>query len=82
MAVYHEHMLEMISQRPYLWGTYVWNMFEFAAAGRDEAGDPGKITRDLSPLTEKRKRMLTIFTRHGGAMNRSFIFAEEDMQTV
>lgn len=56
MAVYHEHMLEMISKRPYLWGTYVWNMFEFAAAGRDEAGDPGKNHKGLITFDRKEKK--------------------------
>ena len=56
MAVYHEHMLQMISERPYLWGTYVWNMFEFAAAGRDEAGDPGKNHKGLITFDRKQKK--------------------------
>ena len=55
-AVYHEHMLEMIAERPYLWGTYVWNMFEFAAAGRDEAGDPGKNHKGLITFDRKQKK--------------------------
>lgn len=55
-AVYHEHMLEMIDKRPYLWGTYVWNMFEFAAAGRDEAGDPGKNHKGLITFDRKQKK--------------------------
>lgn len=55
-AVYHEHMLEMIAARPYLWGTYVWNMFEFAAAGRDEAGDPGKNHKGLVTFDRKQKK--------------------------
>jgi beta-galactosidase len=40
-CIYHEHMLEMFSTRPYLWSTYVWNMFDFAADGREEADDNG-----------------------------------------
>ena len=56
MAIYHEHMLQMISERPYLWGTYVWNMFEFAAAGRDEAGDPGKNHKGLITFDRKQKK--------------------------
>ena len=35
-TVYHEHILDMIEQRPFLWATHVWNMFDFAADGRDE----------------------------------------------
>ncbi|MBR3350428.1 MAG: hypothetical protein IKG55_10185, partial [Solobacterium sp.] len=37
-ALYHEHMLKMIEERPYLWATHVWNLFDFAADGRDEGG--------------------------------------------
>ena len=55
-AVYHEHMLEMFSTRPYIWGTYCWNMFEFAAAGRDDAGDPGKNHKGLITFDRKQKK--------------------------
>lgn len=55
-AVYHEHMLEMLAKRPYIWGSYVWNMFEFAAAGRDEAGDPGKNHKGLITFDRKVKK--------------------------
>lgn len=55
-ALYHEHMLEMFAKRPYIWGTYCWNMFEFAAAGRDEAGDPGKNHKGLITFDRKQKK--------------------------
>ena len=55
-ALYHEHMLEMINKRPYIWGSYCWNMFEFAAAGRDEAGDPGKNHKGLVTFDRKIKK--------------------------
>ncbi|OLS37284.1 beta-galactosidase [Bacillus sp. MRMR6] len=40
-CVYHEHLLNMFRDRPYLWATHVWNMFDFAADGRDEGGENG-----------------------------------------
>ncbi|WP_026671059.1 glycoside hydrolase family 2 protein [Butyrivibrio sp. AE3006] len=55
-AIYHEHMLEMFSTRPYIWGTYCWNMFEFAAAGREDAGDPGKNHKGLITFDRKTKK--------------------------
>ena len=55
-TLYHEHMLEMFSTRPYIWGTFCWNMFEFAAAGRDEAGDPGKNHKGLVTFDRKQKK--------------------------
>ena len=41
-CLYHEHMLRMIEERPWLWATHVWNMFDFAADGRDEGGKHGE----------------------------------------
>lgn len=55
-AVYHEHMLEMISTRPYLWSTFVWNMFDFAADGREEAGDNGVNHKGLVTFDRKVKK--------------------------
>jgi beta-galactosidase len=40
-AVYHEHLLKMLEKRPYLWGGFVWNMFDFAADARNEGGCAG-----------------------------------------
>lgn len=55
-ALYHEHILKMLESRPYIWGSYCWNMFEFAAAGRDEAGDPGKNHKGLITFDRKTKK--------------------------
>ena len=46
-ALYHEHMLHMIEARPYLWATHVWNLFDFAADGRDEGGKHGENQKGL-----------------------------------
>ncbi len=46
-AVYHEHMLKMIEERPWLWATHVWNLFDFAADGRDEGGKHGENQKGL-----------------------------------
>jgi beta-galactosidase len=53
---YHEHSWQTIEQRPYLWGSYIWNMFDFASDFRlegDTAGrnDKGLVTADR--LTRK-----------------------------
>ncbi len=46
-AYYHEKMLETFATRPYLWATYVWNMFDFAADARDEGGCKGRNNKGL-----------------------------------
>ncbi|MBR0207065.1 MAG: glycoside hydrolase family 2 protein [Clostridia bacterium] len=46
-CLYHEHMLRMIEERPWLWATHVWNLFDFAADGRDEGGKHGENQKGL-----------------------------------
>ena len=53
---YHEKLLEQIEKMPYLWCTYVWNMFDFAADAREEAGDPGKNHKGLVTYDRKIKK--------------------------
>ena len=55
-CVYHEHILSCIEQRPYLWATYVWNMFDFAADGRDEGGKHGENQKGLVTFDRKIKK--------------------------
>ena len=55
-CVYHEHMLRMIGERPWLWATHVWNMFDFAADGRDEGGKHGQNQKGLVTFDRKLKK--------------------------
>ena len=55
-ALYHEHMLQMIEARPYLWATHVWNLFDFAADGRDEGGKHGENQKGLVTMDRKLKK--------------------------
>lgn len=47
-ALYHEHILKMIKERPWIWATHVWNGFDFAADARDEGGKPGQNQKGLT----------------------------------
>ncbi len=55
-CVYHEHILQMIEKRPWLWATHVWNMFDFAADGRDEGGKHGINQKGLVSFDRKLKK--------------------------
>ena len=55
-ALYHEQMLETFSTRPYLWATYEWNMFDFAADARDEGGSQGRNNKGLVTYDRKLKK--------------------------
>ncbi|MGN0998455.1 MAG: glycoside hydrolase family 2 protein [Faecousia sp.] len=55
-AVYHEHMLKMWLERPYIWAMHCWNMFDFGADGRDEGGKPGQNQKGLVTFDRKIKK--------------------------
>jgi len=49
--IVHEHDWAAIRARPFVWGSFVWNMFDFVVAGRNEGGvpcrnDKGLVTSD------------------------------------
>lgn len=50
---YHVRNWEIIQQRPFVWGTFVWNMFDFGAAHRTEGDRPG--INDKGLVTHDRK---------------------------
>lgn len=55
-CVFHEHMAKLITDRPWLWATHVWNMFDFAADGRDEGGKNGENQKGLVTFDRKIKK--------------------------
>lgn len=55
-AYYHEELIKQISQRPYLWATHVWNMFDFAADARAEGGENGMNHKGLVTFDRKYKK--------------------------
>ncbi len=55
-CIYHEHMIKMIEERPYLWATHVWNLFDFAADGRDEGGKHGVNQKGLVTIDRDLKK--------------------------
>lgn len=64
-TVYHEHILDVIENRPFLWATHVWNMFDFAADGRDEGGKHGQNQKGLVTMDRKtRKDAFYLYKAH------------------
>ena len=55
-CVYHEHILKLIEQRPWLWATHAWNLFDFAADGRDEGGKHGENQKGLVTFDRQTKK--------------------------
>ena len=55
-ALFHETVWKIFSKRPYLWSTYVWNMFDFGANIRDEGGVKGRNNKGLITYDRKIKK--------------------------
>lgn len=53
---YHIENWKILSERPFVWGTFVWNMFDFGAAHRHEGDRPGINDKGLVTFDRKQKK--------------------------
>lgn len=64
-ALYHETVWKIFEKRPYLWSTYVWNMFDFGANIRNEGGVKGRNNKGLVTYDRKvRKDAFYMYKAH------------------
>lgn len=55
-ALYHEEMARVFAKRPWVWCSFVWNMFDFGAAARNEGGVAGRNNKGLVTMDRKIKK--------------------------
>jgi beta-galactosidase len=55
-ALYHEGNWRELRTRQFLWGTFVWVMFDFASDGRDEGDRPGLNDKGLVSADRKTRK--------------------------
>ncbi len=55
-AYYHEELIKAIHERPYLWATHVWNMYDFGADARAEGGENGQNHKGLMTFDRSYKK--------------------------
>ena len=55
-ALYHEHMAQVFEDRPWVWASHVWNMFDFGCAARNEGGVSGRNNKGLVTMDRKTKK--------------------------
>lgn len=60
---YHVQNWRIISERPYVWGSFIWNMFDFGAAHRTEGDRPGINDKGLVTHDRKVKKDAYYFYR-------------------
>lgn len=55
-AMVHEAHWACFSRKPYVWGTFIWNMFDFSACRRREGGKAGINDKGLVTFDRKVKK--------------------------
>ncbi len=55
-ALYHECLAKVFDERPWIWSSHVWNMFDFGCAARDEGGVAGRNNKGLMTIDRKIKK--------------------------
>lgn len=54
--LFSENAINAIEERPFMMGGFVWNMFDFGSASRDEGGEKGKNQKGLVTIDRKLKK--------------------------
>ncbi|SCP98006.1 glycoside hydrolase family 2 protein [Anaerobium acetethylicum] len=60
-ALVHEKAQKAFEERPNLWATWLWNMFDFAADARDEGGCKGRNNKGLVTYDRSIKKQAFYF---------------------
>ncbi|MEI7675150.1 MAG: glycoside hydrolase family 2 TIM barrel-domain containing protein [Bacteroidales bacterium] len=55
-AIYHEENWQAINARRYIWGSFIWNLFDFAAAHRTEGDRTGRNDKGLVTFDRATKK--------------------------
>ncbi|MCD7918235.1 MAG: glycoside hydrolase family 2 protein, partial [Clostridiales bacterium] len=55
-ALYHEHMAQVFDERPWIWSSHIWNMFDFGCAARNEGGVAGRNNKGLVTMDRKTRK--------------------------
>ncbi len=55
-AMYHEHMAKVLNDRPWIWASHVWNMFDFGVAARNEGGVAGRNNKGLVTMDRRTRK--------------------------
>lgn len=55
-SVLHEHAWPQLKAAPYIWGTFVWCMFDFTSYWRHEGGVPGRNDKGLVTADRKTRK--------------------------
>lgn len=79
---YHIENWKTISSRPYVWGSFVWNMFDFGAAHRTEGDRPGINDKGLVTFDRKVRKNAFYFYKANWNREEPMLYLTSKRNTV
>ena len=79
---YHIENWKTISSRPYVWGSFVWNMFDFGAAHRTEGDRPGINDKGLVTFDRKFRKDAFYFYKANWNREKPMLYLTGKRNTV
>lgn len=79
---YHEEYWKVVDQRDYIWGTYIWNMFDFGAVHRREGEAIGINDKGLVSFDRKVKKDVFFFYKANWNTQDKFVHLNDKRFTI
>lgn len=73
-TAYHIGNWEAIAERPFIWGSFIWNLFDFGAAHRTEGDRPGINDKGLVTFDRKVKKDAFYFYKANWNTEDKFVY--------
>jgi beta-galactosidase len=73
-TAYHTGNWKEIAERPYLWGSFIWNLFDFGAAHRTEGDRPGINDKGLVTFDRTVKKDAFYFYKANWNKKEPFVY--------
>lgn len=76
-TAYHIGNWQAIAERPFIWGSFIWNLFDFGAAHRTEGDRPGINDKGLVTFDRKVKKDAFYFYKANWNREDKFVYIAE-----
>ncbi len=71
---YHMGNWKALNERPFVWGSFIWNLFDFGAAHREEGDRPGINDKGLVTFDRKVKKDAFYFYKANWNKDEPFVY--------
>lgn len=79
---YHMENWKILAERPYVWGSFVWNMFDFGAAHRKEGDKKGRNDKGLVTFDRRVRKDAFYFYKANWNTNEKTLYLADKRNTL